>query len=267
MSLHRFFANAALPASAAGEEFVLPLASEDVHHAVRVLRLHQGDRIVVVSPERVAYECVLTRVSDPEGSTIGAGLYGEVIQRVTPILEPRVTLIQGLPKAAKMDLIIEKAVEIGIEAIWPIAFARSVVRLDSARAGKKGERWRRVAEAAAKQSGRSFVPQVLDPADERGLIGRFDQFHLVILASEEHAGRAPGVGEVIRAASLPTDPQVAVIVGPEGGFTPQEVAAFVGAQAVIVSLGDTILRTETAGIVLPALCVYELGGLGGRSLD
>lgn len=268
MSLHRFFTTDALPDFGPSEEFVLPLCDQDVHHAIRVLRLRVGERIVVVAPDRTAYECVLTTVTEGgEGSSAGAELWGQLVRAVDPIVEPRVTLIQGLPKAAKMELIIEKAVEIGIESIWPVSFTRSVVRLDQDKAAKKGERWRRVAEAAAKQSGRSFVPTVLDPAGERGLVARLSEFDLVLVAWEDDAARAPGVGQAIRSAALGVNPRVAVVVGPEGGLTSQEVAALVGAKAIAVSLGDTILRTETAGILMPALCVYELGGLGGRLRD
>ncbi len=256
MSLHRFFVRGAVPATE--EAFELPLSAADIHHAVHVLRLRVGEHIALAAPDMGAvFEIALTNVADE-------GVQGVVVGKVPQVREPHVTLIQGLTKGSKIESVIEKSVEVGVEAVWPVGFERSLARYDAERATHKGERWRRVAESAAKQSGRSFVPQVADPAGSEGLIGRLETFDIVLVPWEE-ADNAPGVGEALREAGASADSVVAVVVGPEGGLTQTEIAAFEGAGAVTVTLGDTILRTETAGILSVALCVYELGGLGGRS--
>lgn len=260
MSLHRFFAAGDIPNCAPGEPFELPLSEQDAHHAVRVLRIAPGEHVVMVAPDRTACECAVIAVDEHPRPLLSATVVG-----VLPAAhEVRVTLVQGLPKAAKLDLVIEKAVEVGVEAIWPIEFARSVTRLEKNKVSRKGERLRRVAEAAAKQSGRAYVPFVADPASARGLVERLADFDLVLVCWEEAGPSAPGIGQALRDAALPDDPTIAVVVGPEGGLTPPEVESLQRAGAVTVTLGENALRTETAGILSVALCVYECGGLGGR---
>lgn len=257
MSSHRFFATGEVPAASDGP-FELPLSAQDVHHVVDVLRMRAGERIALVTPSRVAHEVVLVTVARD-------GIAGEVVRELPRVREFDVTLVQGLAKGSKLELVIEKAVEVGVAAVWPVEFARSVARFDPERAANKGERWRRVAHAAAKQAGRHAVPDVTDPAGSTGLLERLADFDVVLVPWEEAGAGAPGIGEALVAAGASAQSRVAVVVGPEGGLTEHEVAAFVGAGAIPVTLGDTILRTETAGILSVALCVYELGGLGGRS--
>lgn len=262
MSHPRFFAtDSPTPADDAaidGRPWELPLDAGDVHHAVRVLRLKAGDEVDVAGPGRRIMRVSLTSVT-PDA------LSGTVLGPVPAPFEPRVTLVQGLAKSDKLDLVVEKAVELGVERVVPVAFERSVVRLDAARARARAERLRRVAVAAAKQSGRSFVPSVDEPVDASGLGDALAGSDIVLLAWEEAAGSAPGVGEALASASATPESSVAIVVGPEGGLTAAEAGRLLGEGALTVSLGDTVLRTETAGILSVALCVYELGGLGGRS--
>lgn len=256
MSLHRFFATDGVPSDPAAA-FVLPLSAEDIHHLVDVLRMHAGERIVLVTPSGVAHVIVLVAVGPDR-------IEGEVVGELPRAREFDVTLVQGLAKGSKVELVVEKAVEVGVAAIWPVEFARSVVRVDPGRAAHKGERWRRIARAAAKQAGRGVVPDVADPADSTGLLERLAAFDVLLVPWEDADGRAPGIGEALETSQATAASRVAVIIGPEGGLTEHEVAAFVGAGAIAVTLGENILRTETAGILSVALCVYELGGLGGR---
>lgn len=259
MSRHRFFLPAPLEASVAEEPPALPLSPSDLHHAAVVLRLAAGQEIVVVEPDGRASVVLLTDI-DREAAS------GRIVETLPASREPRVTLFQGLAKGDKLDLVVEKLTEIGVAAIVPVAFARSVVRLDAERAAKRTERLRRVAAAAAKQSQRAFVPSVAEPVDVSDLPALLSGFDLALVAWEDAEG-APGIAEAFRAARLGADAAIAMVVGPEGGLTEAEVSACRAAGAVTVSLGDTVLRTETAGILSAALCVYESGGLGGRVCD
>lgn len=232
---------------------MLPLSAADVHHARDVARLGVDEKIAIVEPDRSAWIVRITALGDD--------IWGLPVGELPAPAEPHVTLIQGLAKGDKLDLIVEKTVELGIESVVPVAFERSIVRLDDDRAAKRGERLRRVAAAAAKQAQRTYVPLVSDPQPASLLLPVLADFDFVLVAWEDADG-APGIGGALAAAHASRDSRVAIVVGPEGGLSEPEVAALIGAGAHVVSLGEFVLRTETAGIVASALCIYELGGLG-----
>ena len=261
MAMHRFFLTAQLPRASVGspllpaeEPVALPLTAADVHHARDVARLGVDEQIAVVEPDRSAWVVRITALGD----VIEALPIGELPAPA----EPHVTLVQGLAKGDKLDLIVEKTIELGIEAVVPVAFERSIVRLDDDRAAKRGERLRRVAAAAAKQAQRTYVPAISDPQPTSTLLRVLADFDVVLVAWEDADG-APGIRQALSSAGATVDSRVAIVVGPEGGLSEPEVAALTGAGAHIVSLGQFVLRTETAGIVAAALTIYELGGLGG----
>lgn len=236
----------------------LPLSRDDLHHAFNVLRLRPGQSITLVGSDARAWEFVI-------GTIARDAAHGTPVRVSTPRPGPRVTLIQGLAKGDKMDLVIEKAVELGVDAIHPVVFERSVVRLDERKAVARGERFRRIAHAAARQSQRDHVPNVTDPIHERDLVALLSAFDVVLVAWEGAEG-VPGVRDALRRADVQPDARVALVVGPEGGLTECEVASLADRGASVVTLGETILRTETAGIVGTALVLHELGGLGGGSV-
>jgi 16S rRNA (uracil1498-N3)-methyltransferase len=168
-----------------------------------------------------------------------------------------------MAKGDKLDLVIEKVVELGVAGVVPVIFERSIVRLDVDRAHARGERLRRVALAAARQSRRTAIPEVSDPIDASALPVLLSAFDVVLVAWEE-ARAVPGIPAALMDVAG-SSAKVAVIVGPEGGLSRGEVEALVTAGARPVSLGSTVLRTETAGIVAVALAVYAMGGLGASS--
>jgi 16S rRNA (uracil1498-N3)-methyltransferase len=257
MTLHRFFIQGELPGE--GDRAVeLAMDEADRHHLMRVLRLGSGDRIVVAGVDGREAEATLAEVS---AERVMADL-GPAIERPRA---PCVVLAAGIARRERMEFTIQKATELGVAEIWPLASARCVVRLDEDRAGRRGERWRRIAEEAAKQSQRADVPLVRDAMTLDALLAEAGRFDVVLVPWEEAAATAAGIGEALDAEDAASDMAVLVVVGPEGGFEPSEVDALQAAGARVVSLGQTVLRTETAAVVAVALTAYELGALGGRA--
>jgi 16S rRNA (uracil1498-N3)-methyltransferase len=245
MSRSRFFAEAPVPD--AGE---LALAAPDVHHLRDVLRLGPGDEIEVA----FAGDVWIVRLDAVDEGVTGTRI--ERLPHAAPL--PRVTLAQALAKGEKMDIVVRQATELGVLRIVPFAAERSVVRLEPARAAVRTERWRRIAGSAAKQAHRADVPQVDEPVTLPDLPSALAG--TTMLVAWEDADGAPGIAAALATANGARG--VSVIVGPEGGLTSGEVALLRDAGAACVSLGPTILRTETAGVVATALALHSLGGLG-----
>ncbi len=240
--MHRFYAD---PNDAADE--LVRLEPEDARHALTVLRLRPGDAVELLRGEG-RYEAVIDRVTD-----------GDVLCRVTrplPGTEPqlKITLYQGLPKAEKMELIIQKAVELGAERVVPVAMRRCVSRLDAREGAKKRERWQKIAREASKQSGRCVLPQVEAPLALRALPERLAAHDASIVPWEE--ARALSLAGFHQAH--PAVRSLGVVIGPEGGIAPEEISLLSEAGCLPVTLGPRILRTETAGLAaLSALfCLY-----------
>lgn len=248
MTLHRFFAESGTGDLAAPGVHALPLAPSDVHHLRDVLRLQPNDEIALAAEGRTA----IVRLTD-----VGDEVSGELVEYLPVVPMPRVTLVQGLAKGEKMDQIVRQVTELGVRRVVPFVAERSVVRLEGAKAAARVERWRRIAEEAAKQSQRSDVPEVTSLATVGGLHDVLADSVVLVCWEESHA---EGITAALAESAVNAD--VAVVVGPEGGLTAQEVSIFEGDGARVVSLGDTILRTETAGVVACALAIHARGGLG-----
>jgi 16S rRNA (uracil1498-N3)-methyltransferase len=207
---------------------------------------------------------------DPQGSewraTITATDHDTVALRLDePLCTDRehpidLWLFQGLAKGEKMDFIVQKATELGVALLVPMLTRRTVVRLDADRAAAKQARWQRIAQSAAEQCGATKVPPIRPPVPFRQAVteaAKADVFLLFYEAAEEPLAK---VLETLRLSPLSERVgRVALMVGPEGGFDPDEVSLAQRHGAHIVSLGKRILRTETASIVAVALVLYELG--------
>lgn len=240
--MHRFYADEGGVVNGAAR-----LSPEDAQHALRVLRMRPGDACELFAQEG-RYAAELAAVT-PEGVTV----------RVTgqlPSTEAglRVTLYQGLPKADKMELIVQKAVELGAEAVVPVTMSRCVVKLDAKDAPKKQERWQKIAREAAKQSGRCRPTRVDVPLSFARMVEQLSHHALAIVPWED----ARGMSLRRIHAEHPDVRDLAVVIGPEGGMSRDEVDAMAGVGCVPVTLGPRILRTETAGLcTLSALfCLY-----------
>ena len=237
------------------------ITGTDVNHIRNVLRMHPGEEISVSNgTDGREYRCEIDTVTEDE-----------VVCRLMFIKEDgvelpvRITLFQGLPKADKMELIIQKAVELGAYEIVPVATTRSVVKLDEKKARSKTERWQGISEAAAKQSKRAVVPQVLSPMSMKEALGYAAQMNLAAIPYELAEGMQATdrfLDEVCKLAAGKTEQdtisQVGILIGPEGGFTEEEIAMAQEKNVCPVSLGRRILRTETAGLAILSVLMFHL---------
>lgn len=240
--MHRFFIEPEAIADGAAV-----ITGEDVQHIAKVLRLGAGDEVALSDGRKTEYTARIERV-EKERVTL------RVLSSAQSETEPRcaVTLYQGLPKAGKLETIIQKCVELGVSRVVPFEAARSVVKLSEREFEKKRPRYARVAYEAAKQSRRGIIPEVSGLAWL--LAEDFSQYDLVLLAYEEE--RTMTLKAALR--RMPEAERLALIIGPEGGFAPEEAGLLCEHGAVPVSLGPRILRTETAGMATLAMALYEL---------
>jgi 16S rRNA (uracil1498-N3)-methyltransferase len=221
-----------VPASlAAGATLSLP--PDAAHHASRVLRLQEGEPVVLFNGAGGQYAARVVRLSR-DGVTVEIGAFSPV-EKESPLA---VTLIQGISAGDRMDLTIQKAVELGVHAIQPILAERSVVRLKGERSDSRRDHWQRVASAASEQCGRNRVPPV-SPA-----------LALTAFSSPPNALKillSPDGQATLRTVAAGPEKPVFVAAGPEAGFSPKEEALFAAAGFISVKLGPRVLRTETAG--------------------
>ncbi|MFA5789371.1 MAG: 16S rRNA (uracil(1498)-N(3))-methyltransferase [Candidatus Gracilibacteria bacterium] len=219
------------------------IIGSDVHYLRDVLRLKPNDelelldgsglvhaaRIETLTPDRVSCQVFSSRPSESEPRT-------------------KITLAQALPKSSKMDFIVEKCTELGVGRIIPMLTSRTIAQ------GVKLERWRKLAKEAAEQSGRAIIPEISDSLKLAEVLKLKDQFDLALIPWEsEKENSLKSVFTVHRPSSI------VFLIGPEGGFTKEEVEAARQAGFILVSLGKRIMRTETAGLATIANIIYELG--------
>ncbi|MDR7521086.1 MAG: RsmE family RNA methyltransferase [Armatimonadota bacterium] len=212
----------------------------EAHHIATVLRLSAGTPVAVFDGSREA-EAELTAVDQ---ARVSARLIGAPRASRRPV---DVALLQGVARAPRMDLVVRMGTEVGLAAIHPVLTARSL----SAPLPARLARWRRIATEAARQCGRGDVPEIPPPAGLEATLHALGPQDLFLVLWE---GAVRPIGEVIAGTSFAT---AAVLVGPEGGLTEEEVATAHAAGGRVVSLGPLILRTETAGLVAAAMVLYE----------
>lgn len=253
---------------------------EDLHHLGKVLRGRPGMEIDISDGDCWEYKTVLEELTE-DCATL------KIIDKQKFATEPvtRVTLYQGIPKAAKMETVIQKTVEMGVDTIVPVFMERTVV-VEKGNFGKKLDRWQKISAEAVKQCKRGIIPRVTESYDFDRMLAELADYDMVICPYENEEGLtikdylrgaaaagksgrdvppdAPAAGQEgeksAQASSCPA-PQarrIGLIIGPEGGFSDGEVARLKAAGAATVTLGKTILRTETAGLAALAMIMYEL---------
>ncbi len=225
------------------------IEGDDARHISVVLRGKVGDEIEVCDSQSREYVCTIkemekdkiilkiekARLSDSEAKT-------------------KITLFQGLPKSDKMEMIIQKCVELGVFKIVPVSTERAVVKLNKKDGVKKTQRWQKISEAAAKQSGRGIIPEVLEPVSFKEGISLAKKLDGAIIPYENE--EKTGLREFVTSFK---GGEIGVFIGPEGGFSQGEIQLAKENGILPISLGKRILRTETAGMTTLAILLYELG--------
>lgn len=221
----------------------------DLHHMKKVLRLSIGDELDVSDGTAWEYHVRIEDLDEDEAKL-------QILDKQKFAREPRlqVTLFQGIPKAGKMEGIIQKSVELGVHSIVPVFMERTVV-VDKGNFGKKQDRWQKISDEAVKQCKRGIIPEVGSAVKFSGMLDVLPNYDLILFPYENEENRT--IKDCLRQITrLPET--VAIIIGPEGGFSEKEARLLDEAGAERVSLGKTILRTETAGPAALAMTMYEL---------
>ena len=243
--MHHFFVT---PEQVREENIIIE--GSDVNHIKNVLRMKVGEELEISDGNNKKYLCAIESMSSDEVSAV---IKKEL--SVDTELPSKIYLFQGLPKSDKMELIVQKAVELGVYEIIPVATKRAVVKLDDKKASKKIERWQAIAESGAKQSGRNVIPEVKKVMAFREAV-QYAKSLDVLLIPYELAEGMEKTRELI--GGLKPGQDIAIFIGPEGGFEESEIQAALDCGIEPITLGKRILRTETAGFTVLAWIVYHL---------
>lgn len=241
-----------VPREQEGRDFIT-ITGQDAHHIKNVLRMKPGEIVRVSSESGRSYTCSILELGD---GFVQLDILGDALQTELP---GKIYLFQALPKGSRMEYIVQKAVELGVHEIIPVAMKYCVVKLDGKKSKEKVRRWQAVAESAAKQSKRSRIPEVhpvLSYLDAVAYAMQCDR-HLVPYENERGMeATKEALGQIQAGES------VSIMIGPEGGFAPEEIEAVRG-QMQIISLGRRILRTDTAAVTAMSLVMLHLETFSG----
>jgi len=235
------------------------LEGGEAHHCSDVLRLRPGSRVTVFNGQGSEMTCEIAGGAKDQ-VRLKPLLFGS-----SPQLRCAITLAQAIPKGKNMDLIIQKATELGVAKIVPLLSERTVVNLEGGDTQKRTERWRTVIIEAAKQCGQNWLPEIAVPVTPKQFFSEFDRYEAPLIASLQRDAR--GFKQVLREFrdQHGRRPETALmLIGPEGDFTPAEAAAAKSAGCAPVTLGPIVLRTETAALYSLSVLAYELQGEDGR---
>ncbi len=228
------------------------ITGDDVNHIRNVLRMEPGEKVVISCGRGTDYDCVIRDIQP--GTVLLDIEHEEPVKSELPV---KLVLFQSLPKADKMELIIQKAIELGAAQIVPVRTRRSVVKLDEKKAAKKTQRWRAIAEAAAKQSGRGIIPEVHDVVSFPEALELAKELDHTLIPYELYDDMAETVKTIRKAGQ---GESIGIFIGPEGGFERGEVERAMENGAMPVSLGKRILRTETSGLAILSVLMFGIEG-------
>lgn len=243
--MYQFF----VPDESVGQERIT-ICGADASHIGNVLRMKPGERIRVSAASGRSFFCRIETISR---ESVTASI--EEQDTLGTEFAHRVYLFQGLPKGDKMELIVQKAVELGACEVIPVAMKHCVVKLDEKKAKSRTARWQAIAESAAKQAKRTVIPRVREPVGWEKALIEAQKLPVVLVPYENERGLS-ATRERIRA--IPEGADIGVMIGPEGGFAGEEIAAAREKGMHLISLGRRILRTETAGPAVLSMLIYEL---------
>jgi 16S rRNA (uracil1498-N3)-methyltransferase len=236
----------------------ITIKGDDVHHIVRVMRGQPGDELIV--SDGVARVAQVELVETTKDTVVA-----HVLEDLPMAAEPHVQVFvaQALPKADKMELVVQKGTELGAAGFMPFESARTIVQYDAKKQAKVTERWAKIAKEAAEQAHRDKLPTVESPQSWKQLLARIPRYTATFICYEKQmaGGLRDTLEQLMQSAA--NDISVMLIVGPEGGFTPQEIEQAVAAGANAITLGKRILRTETAALAALSAMMYAFGEMGG----
>lgn len=226
------------------------IEGQDVNHIKNVLRMKTGEQLKISDGNNKRYLCEIETMTAQE---VCVRIIEE--QQVNTELPSKIYLFQGLPKGDKMELIVQKAVELGVYEVIPVATKRAVVKLDEKKAAKKVERWNGIAESGAKQSGRNVIPSVTKVMSYKEALAYAKELDVILIPYE----LAEGIAETKQVIEgIKKGASIGVFIGPEGGFETAEVEQAIESGAKAITLGRRILRTETAGLTTLSILMYHL---------
>ena len=243
--MHRFFVD-----NLSGASDNIIITGNDVNHIKNVLRLRVGEKIMVSDGSGTDYEC---SISDIGSDMVTADI--EDVFKNAAELPVKITLFQGMPKSDKLELIIQKAVELGVYEIVPVITKRTVVKIDDKKVDKKLDRYNGIAESAGKQSGRGIVPVVKPFMSFKQALEYAKTLDMNLIPYEEARGMEYS-REVIK--DIHGKKSLGIFIGPEGGFAKEEVDMALDMGAKCITLGNRILRTETAGLAILSIIMFEV---------
>ena len=245
--MQRFFVE---PYQVQEEEHRITLSGSDLNHMKNVLRMRIGEDVWISDGGEKEYHCTIKEFQ--EDCAVLHILYAQEPQYELP---SRIYLFQGLPKGDKMEMIIQKAVELGAYAVVPVETRRCVVKLDAKKAQKKAARWQQISESAAKQSKRMLIPEVKNVMSWREALALAKELDVLLIPYELAKGMKE-TREILGA--IQPGQSIGIFIGPEGGFEEEEVRDAMEAGAKPVTLGKRILRTETAGMTMLSILMFTL---------
>lgn len=241
-------------------EHTITITGSDVNHIKNVLRMQKGEKLVICDGQGTDYYCSIADFSKDE-------VIVEILEMndTDTELNTRIYLFQGLPKKDKMELIIQKAVELGVYEVIPVSMKRCVAKIeDKKKEQKKLERWQTIAASAAKQSGRGMIPKVQGVLSFGEALEKAKELELAIVPYEHAEGMVESKKLMESACQKKS---VGIFIGPEGGFDDAEIQRAREAGFSMISLGKRILRTETAGLTILSILMFQMeveSEIGGR---
>lgn len=229
------------------------ISGKDVNHIKNVLRKKVGEQITICNIDlSIDYLCEIIKI---EKDTIKCNVSEELISNSESKI--KVTIFQGLPKADKMELVIQKAVELGVYDITPIEMKRCIVKLTEKDKVKKLQRWQKIAEVASKQSGRNTIPKINEIKSIKNICNLFTNYDIVLVAYEnEKENKLKNELEKLK-LDQKENLKIGIIIGPEGGIDKEEIELLKKQDAKIITLGNRILRTETVALNMLSIIMYE----------
>ena len=236
----------------------IEIINEDNHHIKSVLRKKIGDEILVCNSQNmINYLCEISKFCDDKTiCSIKEKINsGELVDE-----KIKISIFQGLPKSDKMELIIQKSVELGVYDITPVSLERSIVKIPEKEQPKKISRWQKISEVAAKQSGRNIIPNINNIVSIKSVTEEIQEYDLFLVAYEkEKENKLKDEIENIKLKNLKKDIdiKIAVLIGPEGGISEKEITTLKESGAKVITLGNRILRTETVALNTISILMYE----------